>query len=483
MEELLRSKVILPRLRRETIARRRLFTRLDEGLSGRLILACAPAGYGKSTLIRDWQAARAGTIYASWFTLDAGDNDSARFASYLMASLERALPQLGETFQTARALAGSSAAAVFEPSNKGLAVLVNAFAALDKPLVMVLDDYHVITNYEVHKLLLVLLNYLPETVTIVVGTRVDLPLPLARLQSQGAMTSIRAVQLRFSAEEAADFLRLTMGLTLAEGAVALLVKRTEGWVSGLQLAGLSLQQREDVDAFLMEFAGDNHNIRSYLLDEVLAGQSEELQRFLLFTSVLERLTAPLCEAVLGNAQSEADSAVEQLQETIPAQQILEYLERHNLFTTPLDEHCEWYRYHTLFAELLRFHLWREHRDKIPEIQRRAARWLEQHGLSHSAHRAAPGMNGHAFARRQAGVLSAVHGDRSTEGALTEPLSEREKEVLALLANDFSYQEIAQRLFISLPTVKSHVMHIYGKLGVHTREQALERASACRLLNL
>lgn len=470
MPELLWSKITAPRLRQAAIARQRLTARLDEGLAGSLILVCAPAGYGKSTLVADWLAARAGDAHAAWLTLDAEDNDANRFATYLEAALERAVPELREPL---RASLGSSG--VPEVGGQGLVVLLNTLAALDRPLVTVLDDYHLVTSPAIHNMLLALLHHLPETMTIVLLTRADPPLPLSRLRSQGSVATIRAADLRFEPQEASAFLSAVMGLTLADEHVDTLVARTEGWVTGLQLAGLSLQQQASTEAFLREFAGDNHNIRSYLIDEVLGGLPAEVQRFLLCTSVLERLTAPLCEAVLGERLSSQDAAPGAAPEPMAAQEILEYLEQHNLFTTPLDEHGQWYRYHTLFAELLRFQLWREMQEEIGVIQARAAQWLEEHGLSAGTRPAVSAGDGHAFARGQREPLMVRRVGGPGQRTPQEPLSEREKDVLELLASDFSYQGIAERLYISLPTVKTHVAHIYAKLGVHNREDALAEA--------
>lgn len=546
MREILGSKITPHPLRHTVVARPRLDACLKEGLGGKMILVSAPAGYGKSTLVAGWLGTLGTNVYPAWLSLDPEDSDPGRFLIYLAAAVEGAVPHLSQIIRTSFD-DGAIAAAISTSATAGqFAPLLNALAALDRHLVVVLDDYHVVGDCAVHKLLFSLLNHLPETVTFVLVSRVDPPLPLARLRTQGQLTSIRAADMRFSPIEAGEFLRSVMGLNLSEASVAALARRTEGWVAGLQLAGLSLQQHRDVEAFLKEFAGDDQNITSYLVEEVLDGQPADVREFLLVTSILERLTAPLCDTLLyGNERGPAleDNAAPV---PTPSQQILQYLEQHNLFVIPLDEHHQWYRYHRLFAELLRFHLWSEQRDRLPLLHRRAARWLEQHGFLDAAHRQAmasgdtalaeairirsgqagingtlafwlhrltrlslsplqrtgpptsPPANGHAFARGEYGQLNAFpdgqegnvpempahpmgqESQPSTAYPL-EPLSEREEEVLELLASGFSYQEIAQRLFIALPTVKTHVSHIYSKLDVHSREEAAELASQYGIL--
>ena len=538
MSEILWSKLLPPRADRAVITRRRLATFLDEGLSGKLLLVSAPAGFGKSTLVGDWINQLGDSAYAAWLSLGSEENDLGRFLTYLAAAVVRAAPHLRQTIHTALLGEEVGGPATESATDEPFVPLLNTLATLERRLILVLDDYHVITDCAVHGLLRSLLTHLPDTVTTVVITRSDPPFPLGRLAIHRQLTSIRAADLRFSPGEAGEFLGSVMGLNLPEAAVQLLTRRTEGWITGLQLAGLSLQQQPDITGFLQEFAGDDHNIRRYLIDEVLAGQSAEIQQFLLATSVLERLTAPLCEAVLnGDAEGPAWLATTR---TMTAQQVLEYLEERNMFIIRLDEYGQWYRYHTLFAELLRFHLWSEQRERLPVLHRRAACWLEHHGPIDEAMRqalaigdtvlaqtirlraqqpeglssrfalvrdrfrllmlmpqngvapAAASANGHRYARGDYDGTD-LHSDsnrassaaRGTEMAapevLVEPLSERETEVLTLLALGLSYYDIAQRLFISLPTVKTHISHVYGKLGVHSREEALQQAGRLDIL--
>jgi LuxR family maltose regulon positive regulatory protein len=534
VNEILRSKIVPPRLRHPLVTRARLNDRLNEGLGKRLILVAAPAGYGKSTLISAWVAELPRNVIAAWLTLEADDNEPAHFLTGVAAALRHAAPSLRAPLPVAPSDDADGAANNDSDATARLLHLLNRLAALDDNLVLVFDDYHVITAPAVHNLLLFLLNHLPETVTIVLVTRVDPPLPVARMRTHGQIVSLRAADLRFSPQEAGEFLDVVMGLSLSPLQVAALAGHTEGWVAGLQLAGLSLQQHQDVGSFLGEFAGDDHNIRSYLVDEVLTGQPAEVRRFLLVTSILEQMSAPLCAAVFfGREDKPSPEAL------LAMQQTLEYLEQHNLFVVPLDEHHEWYRYHALFAELLRLHLWHEHHDDLPRLHRHAARWLRRHGFVEEAHRQTlaahrrapvrsagvpiagqdtPGSNSwltrikrlssrslwlgkrssawldsaHLFARGDYDSVAApleTHGAHTrqqrtvkhTSSALHEPLSRREEEVLALLADGLSYQEIAQCLVISLPTVKTHIAHIYDKLDAHNRDQALHRAREYGLL--
>jgi LuxR family maltose regulon positive regulatory protein len=524
---------------RRTVSRPRLTTCLDAGLTGKLILVSAPAGFGKSTLVADWINCLGDHVYEAWLSLGPEENELGRFLTCLAAAVVQMTPHLRPLIRAAFEGEEANASLTESVTGEQFAPLLNALAALDRQLILVLDDYHLITDCAVHALLRSLICHLPETVTVVVVTRADPPLPLGRLAIQRQLTSIRAADLRFSTGEASEFLSSVMGLDLPEAAVELLARRSEGWITGLQLAGLSLQKKPDTAGFLQEFAGDDHNIRRYLVDEVLAGQPPEIQQFLLVTSILERLTAPLCEAVLD--ADEAGPVQERSVRTMTAQQALEYLEERNVFIVALDEYGQWYRYHTLFAELLRFHLWREQRESLPILHRRAAGWLEQQGFTDEATRqalavgdtvlantirfraqqpasinarfalllnrlrglalapqngtspTAAAANGHQYARGEfdrVGSLSSLHDasfsakgtERAAQEAPAEPLSEREREVLNLLALGLSYQDIAQRLFISLPTVKTHISHIYGKLDVHCREDAVQQASQLGILS-
>jgi len=306
--------------------------RLTEGTTHELTLVCAPAGFGKTSLLGDW--ARLGRQPVSWLSLDGGDSDPARFWRYVAAALDEPRPGVGQRvdalFQGAQ-----------PPLEAVLTVLVNELVEGSEAIVLVLDDYHLVEAPAVHDSLAVLLERLPPQLRLVLASRADLPLPLARLRAGGQLTELREADLRFTREEAAALLRTAVGTELPESAVAVLGDRTEGWAAGLQLAALSLPGHADVSAFVEGFSGSHRYVLDYLTEEVLDRQPQELRAFLLETSILERLSGPLCAAVTGRADS---------------QELLERAERANLFLHPLDEARGWWRYHHLFADLLRVRL-------------------------------------------------------------------------------------------------------------------------------
>ena len=364
---LLATKLNPPPLRQASVTRPRLLARLAAGLRGRLTLIAAPAGFGKSTLLAQALAERraAGGGGVGWVALDVGDNDPARFWSYVCAALERAGPGLGApAMALLRADPTATAAATAE--------LLNALAAAPSDVALVLDDYHTIGAPAVHEGVGFLLEHAPPQLHLMIASRVDPPLPLARLRARGELAEVRAADLRFTAEEALRFLGETMGLDLDAEAAAALEARTEGWAAGLQLAALSLQGQSDVRGFIAGFSGSHRHVVDYLAEEVLHRQPEHLRIFLLQTSVLDRLSGPLCDAVLGLAHGQAgDDSYSQL--------TLDRLERENLFLIPLDGERRWFRYHHLFADLLRLRLRHEHPALVAELHRRAAAWFEQHG--------------------------------------------------------------------------------------------------------
>jgi LuxR family maltose regulon positive regulatory protein len=360
---LLATKLHVPRLRPGFVPRPRLVEALDEGLARRLILVDAPAGFGKTALLADW--ARRGNRLVAWLSLDAGDNDPARFWRHAIAALDRVQPGIGER---AGPLLGPPAPSSFD----GLVTaLINELAAPpgDGEVLLILDDYHLIDARQVHESLLFLLEHLPPELHLVLASRSDPPLPLARLRAGGQLAELRAGELRFSAEEAAALLREATGGDLPGAAVAALAARTEGWAAGLQLAGLSLRGQLDVTGFVAAFSGSHRFVLDYLAGEVLERQSEQVRGFLLQTSVLERLSGRLCDAVTGRTDSQV---------------MLEQVERANLFLMPLDEERGWWRYHHLFADLLRTRLQQEQPGRALELHRAAAAWCEEHGLADEA---------------------------------------------------------------------------------------------------
>ena len=355
---LLQTKLYAPRRRRGLVPRPQLTDLLARGAETKLTLVSAPAGFGKTTLLAEWlsEAAEAGSATA-WLSLDVGDNEPAVFWSHVIAALQGALPGVGTT---ALALLGSSGA----PAAAVLAPLINELAAVPGQVVLVLDDYHAIDAPEIHDGMAFFLEHLPANLHLVITTRMDPALPLARLRARGELTEIRAADLRFTPDEAAAYFNGTMGLALTDANVADLERRTEGWIAALQLAGLSMQGRDDIAGFIAGFAGDDRYIVDYLVEEVLHRQSEQVRTFLLETSILTRLTGSLCDAVTLQAGGKAT---------------LEALERGNLFLVPLDDRRQWYRYHHLFADVLRVRLLDERPSMAHELHRRACEWHEAHG--------------------------------------------------------------------------------------------------------
>jgi ATP/maltotriose-dependent transcriptional regulator MalT len=356
-DELLATKVSIPRARPDRLARSQLLQRLDEGTAGQLTLVCTPAGFGKTTLLADWATSKGSPV--AWLSLDSDDNDPARFWRYVVAALDRACGGLGEQL-----LAMLDAPTPL--SGQGVVTaLISRLEAQPDEVALVLDDCHVIEETAIHDGLAFLLSHLPSQLYLVISSRSDPPVPLARLRASGQLIELRAVDLRFTPEESADFLQEVWKLDLPPEAVAALETRTEGWAVGLQMAALSLQRRPDLGGFLEAFSGTHRYVLDYLSEEVLGRLPDRVRRFLLVTSILERLCGPLCDAVTGGADGQA---------------MLEELERANLFLVPLDEQRRWWRFHHLFADLLRAHVMQTQSDLVPELHRRAAGWCEQHGL-------------------------------------------------------------------------------------------------------
>ena len=377
-DPLIRTKLHLPFTRPGLVPRPRLQEQIAQGLRGPLTLITAPAGFGKTTLVASCVAGCGMPV--AWLSLDKDDNQAGRFLSYLVAALQEADHTIGS--EAAQLLAASQQA----PPEAVLTSLINDLDTAGREIVLVLDDYQFISSQAVHEAVAFLLEHCPDTFHLVIATRSDPPLPLARLRARGQTVELRAADLRFTEPEAAQFLNDVMGLRLDAGSVAVLEERTEGWIAGLQMAALSMRDREDVRGFIEGFSGTNRYILDYLLEEVLASQPPEIQRFLLYTSILERLTAPLCDAVLANdegSEREGDDRSTR-SESLSLRQsasILEYLERANLFLVPLDDERHWYRYHHLFADLLRTQLQKSLGDQgVARLHLRAAAWHEQNGL-------------------------------------------------------------------------------------------------------
>ena len=385
-QPILATKLYIPSPRPNRVPRPRLTARLSVGPHpiAAVTLISAPAGFGKTTLVSEWvndlrvmiddlrlDGAKESQIVnpkskivnrVAWLSLDEGDNDLARFLAYLVAALQTVAPHVG--VGALDLLQSSSPQSL--PVEAILTDLLNALAALEtgQGFILVLDDYHVITTPAIDTALTFLIEHMPPPMHLVIITREDPSLPLARLRVRGQLTELRAADLRFTAAEAAEFLNRVMGLNLSAADIAALEERTEGWIAGLQLAALSMQNHQDVHGFIKAFTGDNRYIVDYLVEEVLQRQPEPVRRFLLQTAILDRLNGPLCEAVTGRPGGRAQ---------------LEALERSNFFVVPLDDKRHWYRYHHLFADVLKVHLLADPPEPISTLHRRASVWYEHNG--------------------------------------------------------------------------------------------------------
>jgi LuxR family maltose regulon positive regulatory protein len=357
LETLLQTKLYVPPLRPNLVSRPQLIERLNQGLNlgHKLTLISAPAGYGKTTLVSEWVTSCKRPV--AWLSLDKGDNDLTLFLAYLVASLQTVAANIGEGVL---AMLQSSQS---PPVETTLAALLNEIAIIPDSIVLVLDDYHLVDALPVDNALTFLLDHLPPQLHLVIATRSDPNLSLARLRARGQLTELRAANLHFAPSEVAGFLNQMMGLNLSAEDIAALETRTEGWIAGLQLAALSIQHKKDVAGFISEFAGDDRYIVDYLVDEVLAQRPSGTKDFLLQTSILNRLTGPLCDAVTGHEDG---------------QKLLEILDETNLFIVPLDNRRRWYRYHHLFADMLRQRLAETASSReINTLHQRASQWCEE----------------------------------------------------------------------------------------------------------
>lgn len=357
---LVESKLFAPAARSGIVTRPRITDRLPR-VGGRLVLVSAPAGFGKTTLLADWLAGSDPDreLATAWVSLDEGDRSASSFWTYVFTALDRAVPGVGDgALQQVRG--------GHEPTHAVLAGMLNELSVLPGELTLVLDDYHLAEGPDVRPGMTFLVDHLPPQLCLVISTRADPALPLARLRVRGELSEVRAADLRFTTEETDAYLNDTGGLDLGAGDIAALEARTEGWVAALQLAALSLRGRTDPSAFVAGFAGDDRFVVDYLLEEVLDRQPGPVRRFLLETSVLDRLTGPLCDAVTGGSDGNG---------------MLERLDRANLFLVPLDDQRRWYRYHHLFADLLRSRLVDDDEGAVgvAELHRRASAWYDETG--------------------------------------------------------------------------------------------------------
>lgn len=361
--QVIATKLFAPRLRPQLVPRPRLQERLQQAARSRLTLVSAPAGFGKTTLLADWMAVTAQSGAATaWLSLDPTDSDPATFWTGVVSALQAAVP-----------LAGLSALNPVDaghlPAQRLLTALLNDLHASPGEVWLVLDDFHRVDSRDVDDSLALFLERLPSHVHVLISSRSDPGLPLSRWRARGDLTEVRASELRFTFDETTTYLNEVAGLELSTQAISRLEDRTEGWIAALQLAALSMQGRDDVDGFITRFAGDDRYIVDYLVEEVLAHQPPPVRRFLLESAVLDRLTGPLCDAVSGRGDGTA---------------MLAELDRTNLFIVPLDDRRRWYRYHHLFAEVLRARALTEQPEVVPQLHRRAGRWYERHDMPEEA---------------------------------------------------------------------------------------------------
>ncbi len=389
-DPLLKTKIAIPPLRAEFVRRNRLLDRLDMGLvnadgfARQLTLVSAPAGYGKTTFVCDWinsltpsplPVGEGQGVRVAWLSLEETDNDPTRFLAYFIAAIR----QVHEGF--GKSTSGLLLSPQRPPIEVILTLLINELSAIPSPLILVLDDYHVIHTLSIHEQMKFLLEHQPGHLHLVVLTREDPLLPFARLRARNQVMEIRQEDLRFTFEESADFLKRVMGLNLTSAQIAALEGHTEGWIAGLQLAALSMRGIGDVDGFIEAFTGSSRYILNYLIEEVFERQPPEVKEFLLKTSLLERLCAPLCEAVISDRLSVGSDrlSVDSDRLAVSSEKILEYLEHSNLFIIPLDQSQTWYRYHRLFLELLRHRLRLSGLNEA-ELHIRASQWYEGENL-------------------------------------------------------------------------------------------------------
>ncbi len=381
---LVQTKIFIPKLTRAVVSRPRLTEPLGRGAAPRLILLCAPAGFGKTTLLAEGLAAeQAAGRAVAWLALDEGDAQAATFWTNVITAVQAVVPGVGAgvlpLLQSAQ-----------PPFDAVVATLLNDLNAVPKPLMLVLDDYHLADSLDVQPGMAFLLEHLPAHVHLVIASRADPTLPLSKWRVRGELVEIRSADLRFTPAEAAEYLNEIMGLALTTADVTALEARTEGWIAALQLAALSLQGRSNITAFIASFAGDDRYIVDYLVEEVLTRQPQDVRDFLLRTSILARLNGGLCDAVLGRNDGQA---------------VLVALERANLFLVSLDDRRLWYRYHRLFADVLLVHLKAEHAEEIPQLHQRASAWFEDHAEPAEAIRHA--LSGNDFDRAASLMEAAI----------------------------------------------------------------------------
>ena len=357
---LLETKLYAPRWRSELVTRPRLIDRLNRGSERSLTLISAPAGFGKTTLLAEWLSGHGDRRqHIGWFSLGASDNDPTIFWAYFIRALQRVRTGMGD-----QAL-GMLFTPQPPPIQSVLTTLINEISLIEDHFTLILDDYHLITEGPIHDGMAFLIDHKPPLMHLIIVSRADPPFPLARLRANRELTEIRAADLRFTPEEASNFLNGVMSLNLSSEEIGALEHRTEGWITGLQLAALSMQGHGDTDSFIASYSGDDRFVVDYLVEEVLRRQPDTIRHFLLQTSILDRLSGPLCDAVTDSRDGH---------------NLLEQLERSNLFVVPLDDKRHWFRYHHLFGDVLQSHMAMERPDSVNDLHHRASLWFEQNNL-------------------------------------------------------------------------------------------------------
>lgn len=470
----LATKLCIPSAHTVLVDRQRITAQLGQGAEQNITLVIAPACYGKTTALLTWAQQQQQPV--AWLSLDANDNDPTHFWGYVAAALNHAYPSVGDELlaliRTERDLAQT------QHLELAPTVLINSLMAVADDIMLVLDDAHLITNQSIQRGLAFLVEHGPPKLHLLMASRSDLPLPLARMRASGSLTELRAADLRFTHDEIAALTAQLVASPLPADVTATLAARTEGWAAGVRMAAQSLHRNSDPSEIIRAASGSHFAIQAYFTEEVWQRQPADVQQFLFATAPLDQFNAALCSAMLdhgpqrmpGTEITTTGAANELSAPMRPsrAQAMLAYLERAHVFIVPLDSERHWYRYHTLFAEFLRCQLHRHAPDFEADLHERAAAWYAQHAL--------PERRLHAG--RVAPVAATHRGRHMLDRSLPiqeQLFSTRELEVLRLLAAGKSNQEIASTLFIGINTVKMHLKHIYDKLDAHNRVQAVSQA--------
>jgi LuxR family transcriptional regulator, maltose regulon positive regulatory protein len=361
---ILSTKLYIPKPHLNLIYRNRLMSELGKGINGKLTLISAPAGFGKSTLLSSWIVASKKQV--AWLSLDEDDNNITRFLTYFIAAINETIPSSSKIGKVSIKLLKSTQP---PPVSVLMTALINDLSTLSEDIIIVLDDYHLITSPKIDEGLTFLLTHQPSNLHLIIATRLDPQLPTAKLRAKGYLTELRAADLRFTSSEATEFLNKKMGLELTSENLNALEDRTEGWIAGLQLAALSLQGKENPSEMIKAFSGSHRFVLDYLIEEVLDQQPKEIQDFLHTTSILDRMNGPLCNLLTGKGNS---------------QEILETMEHTNLFIIHLDNERNWYRYHHLFRDLLIQRFRQTNSDHIPVLSEKASDWCEMNGFNEEA---------------------------------------------------------------------------------------------------